>query len=548
MSRLFMALALAGAAVAAPAQAPDRNDGRVWIDAGDYEGFHAVTPERPSPLLQTAADAFCRYWKQATHAEITASPVNEGRINVWLGADIVTREMLDPADLEGLSPEGSLVRTYTPGMRYASKGARKQLVIAGTTDAGTLHGVYTFFSQMFGARWLAPGVTLAPSAKFTLRNFELRSDAAVPFREAGVFGQWHGAGAEEFRRGVHLPAAFVPPPPGPDLFRAAPGPVPADAANTAEYGSDAGADRLAEALAVLVRADGTADADTRARRERAAWPPGTNTWSLNAVDWLAPAGAAECAARDAAEGAPAASLLYTANRVAGRLAELFPDAPPRVHLLLAPAVRRAPKTLRPAEHVIVQLSAEDLDFSRPMEDPANAAFAGDLRGWSRLGGTLWVADRAVNRRDARLPFPNLHALPANVLFCIQNGVSGVYALGGLAEKEGSADLAELRGYLWAQMLWNPDVPFDDLLREYCDIYYGPAGAAVLSVIGMQEAAVKASGKPLRADDDGAWLDAATLGPMQKELETALALPNLPPDKKPRVEAVLASLNAVQATR
>ena len=547
MTRLFMTLALAGAAVAAPAQAPDRNDGRVWIDAGDYEGFHAVTPEQPSPLLQTAAGAFCRYWKQATQSEITASPVNEGKINVWLGANLVTKEMLNPADLEGLSPEGALIRTYTPGMRYASKGARKQLIIAGKTDAGTLHGVYTFFSQMFGARWLAPGVTQPPSAKFTLLNFELRSDAAVAFREAAVFGQWHGAGAEEFRRGVHLPAAFVPPPPGPGLFRAAPEPVTSDAADTAEYGSDAGADRLAEALAALVRAGDTADAETRARRERAAWPPGTNTWSLNAIDWLVPACAAESAARDAAEGSAAASLLHTANRVAARLAELFPDAPPRVHLLLGPAVRRAPKTLRPAEHVIVQLSTEDLDFSRPMEDPANAAFAGDLRGWSRLGGTLWVADQAVNRRDARLPFPNLHTLSSNVLLCTQNGVSGVYALGGDTGKAGAADFAELRAYLWAQLLWNPDVSFDDLLHEYCGLYYGPAGEAVLAVIGMQEAAVKAAGKPLRADDACAWLDAAAAQPMRQKLEAALALPNLPPDKKPRVEAVLASLNAAQGT-
>jgi len=234
-------------------------------------------------------------------------------------------------------------------------------------------------------------------------------------------------------------------------------------------------------------------------------------------------------------------VLFTANCVAGRLAGLFPDAPPRIHVLLPTALRRPPKTLRPVENVVVQLSALDMDFSRPMEDGANTAFADDLRGWAKLGGKIWVLDQAANRRDPRLPFPNLHVLPSNALFCAQNGVSGVYALGGASGTEAPADLAEMRGYLWGQVLWNPDIAFDDALREYCDLYYGPAGAAVIECIGMEEDAVKASGKPLRGDDDGAWLDAAAVQRVGEKLESALALPDLPPDMKPRVQAVLASV-------
>jgi hypothetical protein len=249
-----------------------------------------------------------------------------------------------------------------------------------------------------------------------------------------------------------------------------------------------------------------------------------------------------CAERDAREGSPAASVLFTANCVAGRLAGLFPDAPPRIHVLLPPTLRRAPKTLRPAEDVIVQLSAADLDFSRPMEDPANSAFADDLRGWGRLGGKLWVLDQAVNRRNPRLPFPNLHTLQPNALFCAQNGVSGIYALGGASGADAPADLAEMRAYLWAQLLWNPDTAFDEMLREYCDLYYGPAGAAILECIGIEEAAMKASGKPLRGDDDGAWLDATAARRIGEALASALALPNLPPEMKPRVEAVLATVS------
>jgi hypothetical protein len=538
---LCSTMALVAIHCAAVAQMAANDTVSDWVEVGDYEYFHVVTPENPSALIREAADTFCRCWTQATGRPITASAVNDGRINVWLGAGIITGEMIKRGELDGLSAQGCLIRTYTPSRRYAAKGAQKQLLVAGTTDQATLYGVHTFFAAVFGARWLAPGVAWMNSARSTMLTLELRSDPAFAFRDAGVFAQWKGSDAETFRRGLRLPAKPTPPPTGMDAFTALLQPNTGQPATPAEYGSETGADRIAETLAALIRAGESADPETKARRERAAWPPGTNTWSLNALDWLTPVAAAECGGRDAAEGSPAASVLFTANRIAGRLAGLFPDAPPRIHVLLPPTLRRPPKTLRPAENVVVQLSALDMDFSRPMEDPANAAFADDLRGWAKLGGKIWVLDQAVNGRDPSLPFPNLHTLQSNVLFCAQNGVSGIYALGGASAPDGPADLAEMRAYLWAQILWNPDIAFDDLIREYCDLYYGPAGAAVLECIGMEENAVKASGKPLRGDDAGAWLDAAVVQRIGEKLEAALARPNLPSDIKPRVEAVLASV-------
>ena len=336
---LYAMMTLVALQCAAIAQTPAVDSGRAWVDAGDYEYFHVVTPENPSPLIQTAADAFCRYWKQATCRPITASAVNDGKFNVWLGAKIITEEMIKRGELDGLSPEGCLIRTYTPGHRYTAKGAKKQLLVAGTTDQATLYGVFTFFTTVFSARWLGPGVTRVTPAELSMKNVELRSDASFAFRDAAVFSQWKGPDAEEFRRGLRLPAKPTPPPPNMEALASLIQPGTAEQANPAEYGSEAGAERIAEAVATLIRAGKSADPETKTRRAHAAWPPGTNTWSLNALYWMAPVAAAECVERDAKEGSPAASVLFTANRVAGRLAELFPDAPLRVHILLPPALR-----------------------------------------------------------------------------------------------------------------------------------------------------------------------------------------------------------------
>ncbi len=164
---------------------PQQSD--TWLTAERYETFHVVLPENAPEELQYAAEIFIRYWKICTNREIKATPLNEGVTNVWLGPDGITSDLLNPEDLEELGPEGYLIRTYFPSRRYRERGAREQLIISGKTPRGTLNGVFAFFRDHLGLRWLAPGKVHAPLLGYRMRHIDETYRPHFSIRESGYF-------------------------------------------------------------------------------------------------------------------------------------------------------------------------------------------------------------------------------------------------------------------------------------------------------------------------------------------------------------------------
>lgn len=548
--RYFLAvLAVCGAGLAQPPVYSMPVGTGQWIDATEYETFHLVVPQPASPTIRQAALAFQNYWKQVTDKKLGVSGTNEGARNIWLGVPGVTEEALDPAELSGISAGGCLVRTYTPPDEYAKMGAGQQLFVVGTDDEGTLNGVYAFFHEVFRLRWLEPGVTSVVRARYTMPQLSLKCAPAFAFRDAALCGAWR-EGVDEYRRGAHLPGAWTPPPPGRGYFD---GWKDAAAGNgggveAVEYGNDAGAARIAGEIAVLIGAGpDSPNPELRDRRTAVEWPRGSGQWSLNGVHWLSPRLSAEGEALNRTEESPAAAVIRTANLVAESLRAQFPDVAPKVHVLLPPFLRRPPKSLRPVEGVVVQLSNADADFSRPLglrsPDPANQSFAEDLRGWRRLGAALWVLDHLCNSRDPLLPFPNLNVIQDNIYLYLQHEVRGLYFDGGMAANPDGVELAALRLYLAARLMWNPDQVVEELVDDFARRYYGPGADAVLEYLRLMTEARLAGGARLALDDDAAWLDDASRERVETLIVEALKVP-MDPDVKPRLEALLGSLRHV----
>lgn len=548
--RYFLAvLALCGAGFAQPPVYSMPVGTGQWVEATEYETFHLVVPQPASPVIRQAAQAFQNYWKQVTDKKLTVSGTNEGARNIWLGLPEVAGEVLDPAEFSGISAGGCLVRTYTPPDEYARMGAGQQLFFAGMDDEGTLNGVYAFFHEVFRLRWYEPGVTSVVRARYTMPQLSLKCVPAFAFRDAALCGLWR-EGVDEYRRGAHLPGAWTPPPPGRGFFdgwnNAAA--EAAGGAEEVEYGGGAGAERIAEEIAALIGAGpDSPDPELRDRRAAVEWPRGSNQWSLNGIHWLAPRLSAEGESLNRAEESPAAAIIHTANLVAAALRARFPDAAPGVHVLLPPFLRRPPKSLRPAGGVVVQLSNADADFSSPLglrsPDPANRAFAEDLRGWRRLGAAVWVLDHLCNARDPLLPFPNFGAIQANIHLYIQHDVRGLYFDGGAAPGPEGVNMAAMRLYLAARLMWNPDQVVEELVDDFARRYYGPGGDAVLECLRLTAEARRAGGARLALDDEAAWFDDATREQAGALVVDALKTP-MPPEVKPRLEALLGSLRHV----
>ena len=69
-----------------------------------------------------------------------------------------------------------------------------------------------------------------------------------------------------------------------------------------------------------------------------------------------------------------------------------------------------------------------------------------------------------------MPWPNAYALQGNIKFFRRNNVKALFEQGGYQGRH--ADFAELKTWLMAKWMWNPDLPMKELLDDFFPGYYG----------------------------------------------------------------------------
>lgn len=182
-----------------------------------------------------------------------------------------------------------------------------------------------------------------------------------------------------------------------------------------------------------------------------------------------------CRAIDEREGTPMGSLLAFVNRIADDIRADYPDV--LVDTLAYRYTRKAPKTLRPAENVIIRLCSIECCFSHPLHDsscPQNAAFVKDIEEWSAICDKLYIWDYTTDFLCYLSPFPNLAVLADNVRFFRDHHAIGLFEQGNYQSLSG--EFGELRAYLLSKLLWNPDLSEAELTAHATDFlrdYYGP---------------------------------------------------------------------------
>ena len=200
-----------------------------------------------------------------------------------------------------------------------------------------------------------------------------------------------------------------------------------------------------------------------------------------------------CKAIDEREGTPMGSLLTFVNRIAGDIKEEFPDV--YVDTLAYRYTRKAPKTIKPADNVIIRLCSIECCFGHPLSDEScahNVEFKKDIEEWSAICDNLYIWDYTTNFMTYLSPFPNLGVLRENVKFYKDHHVIGMFEQGNYQSTSG--EFGELRAYLIAKLLWNPDMSEEEYNRhmnEFLEDYYGAGWQHIRAYIDMTtEAAAK----------------------------------------------------------
>lgn len=179
----------------------------------------------------------------------------------------------------------------------------------------------------------------------------------------------------------------------------------------------------------------------------------------------------DCNALAQRYGGQSGLMLWFVNQVAATIAQTHPGK--YVGTLAYEYTRRPPRDIRPADNVLIRLCDIECCFLHPLDQcQPNKAFISDLQAWHEITDRIFVWDYLVNFHYYHLPFPSHRVLGPNISLFRQYGVKGILELG--AYDANWSDFSEMRQWMTAKLLWNPDLDADSLAHTFITDYYGPA--------------------------------------------------------------------------
>jgi len=257
-------------------------------------------------------------------------------------------------------------------------------------------------------------------------------------------------------------------------------------------------------------------------RDEMAADPDKKIWSVSQNDNSSYCQCPDCARIIEEEGSPAGPIIRLVNRVAA----LFPDK--IISTLAYQYSRQAPHLTQPAPNVQVMLCTIELNRSLPIDaDPSSRSFIRDIRDWSRICANLYLWDYTVNFSHYVSPFPNLHVLQPNIQFFVRRGVRQHFQQTNTSPGH---EFSELKGYLLARLLWNPQADGEAVMNDFLNGYYGKAGPFIRKYIDALRGALERPGAKLdiyeppavHADDYLSASDVAAYNAIFDKAEAAVA--------------------------
>lgn len=211
--------------------------------------------------------------------------------------------------------------------------------------------------------------------------------------------------------------------------------------------------------------------------ERIRRDPTAKFYGVSQNDWYNYCECEKCAAIDKEEGSHAGTMIRFVNAVAERVEREFPGV--FIETLAYQYTRKPPAVTKPRKNVVICLCTIELDFSHSIPESSfaeNRMFMDDITRWAKLTDKLYVWDYVTQFSHYSHAFANVYALQGNLRFFRDNSVSMIFEQG---QREGyHAGFAELKAWLLAKLMWDPEQDVKPLLDDFFYGYYGDAARPV----------------------------------------------------------------------
>jgi hypothetical protein len=348
----------------------------------------------------------------------------------------------------------------------------EKLFIAGGSPSGTLNGVYSFLEKYLGCRYYTPSVIKIPRlARIELPELNDREFPVFSFRELyfparydTVYRAWHKLNSHQagsWGMWVHTFDDLVPPE---SYFDDYP-----------EYFSEINGARTSKGQLCLSNPE-VLKVLTTNLKEKMSRNPGAKYWSVSQNDNYLACQCENCKRISEKYGGESGLMIWFVNQVA----EHFPEKV--ISTLAYQYTRSAPKQISPLPNVNIMLCTIECNRSKPIkDDPSSASFVQDIKDWTKLTGNILIWDYVVQFRNYISPFPNLNVLQPNLEFFADYGCRLMFQQGS-----GSAlsEFVDLRTYLIAKLLWDPEADATDIMDDFIYGYYGAAAPFIKDYITM----------------------------------------------------------------
>ena len=427
--------------------------------------FNIVTGSDPDSNTIICADILHGYLKRITGLSftITGEPA-PGKKSIFIGAHAAQDESL--ADTLAITGDEGFIILID----------HDRIVLAGAKPLSTYYAVTTFLEEYLGCMKFTGSEEFVPSpAKVVLQHSYRRYEPAFPFRHPHFpdrlnteYASWHKISSfDNWGLFVHTFQKLC----SPEIYFD----------KHPEYFSLVGGKRIWDGQlclsnpAVISLLGDNLEAMMVLQPER-------EYWSVSQNDCINYCECDSCKKQYEKYGAISGSYIAMANSLAAR----FPDK--QISTLAYQFTREAPVNIMPLDNVNIMFCSIECNRSMPLaDDPRSAGFVKDMKDWQSLSENIFVWDYVVQFKTYLCPFPNFSVLQPNIQFFRDHKARMMFQQGS---GTGWSDLCELKQYLIAKLLWDPDVNADSVISRFCNLYYGPAAEYILSYHRLSEATLK----------------------------------------------------------
>ncbi|OJY93221.1 MAG: hypothetical protein BGP13_16420 [Sphingobacteriales bacterium 40-81] len=369
--------------------------------------------------------------------------------------------------------------------QYFSKG--KDIFIYGGKQRGTMYGVFSFLENEFGCRWYTPRVTVIPKKeKLVFGQYNYKSAPGIQVRNDFYFEAFDPIWAARNKMNGRM--NYVKQPGGVEAFWAVhtfyPLMPPAEFFDRhPEYYSLINGKRTFEVikndhhqLAQLCLSNkNVLRIITERIKQKIRQNPEYMIYDVSQNDYYNACECDKCQAIVKKEEAESGLMIWFVNQVAEAVEKEFPGK--YIGTLAYQYTRKPPLNIKPRKNVVVRLCPIEACVAHDLKScERNTSFLDDMQKWATISPQLYIWDYVVNFAHYIMPYPNFAVLQSNIKTFKENKSIGIMEQAAYQSRGG--EFSELKAYLIAKLLWNPDTNTGDVIDDFMYGYYGHSGRLI----------------------------------------------------------------------